>query len=94
VKKNRLTFPVLTDQDNGYATKLNLDFVLPEKLQDVYKALGIDLERFIGNDSWVLPMAGRFIVDSNGIIKNTEVNPDHTIRPEPDEIINFMKSLN
>ena len=93
VKKNKLTFPILTDQDNRYATKLNLDYLFPEKLQVVYKALGIDLERFNGNDSWVLPMAGRFIVDSNGIIRNTEVNPDHTIRPEPIEIIDIMKSL-
>ena len=93
VKKNGLTFPVLTDQDNKYGTKLNLDFILPEKLQEVYKALGIDLERFNGNDSWVLPMAGRFIIDSNGIIRNAEVNPDHTIRPEPSEIVDLMKSI-
>ena len=94
VKKNGLTFPVLTDKNNRYAAKLNLDFILPEKLQEVYKALGIDLERFNGNNSWVLPMAARFIIDSNRIIRNTEVNPDHTIRPEPSEIIDLMKSLN
>ena len=94
VKKNELTFPVITDQDNKYATQLNLDFVLPEKLQEIYKTLGIDLERFNGNDSWVLPMAARLIVDSSGTIRNTEVNVDHTLRPEPDEIIEIMKSLN
>lgn len=94
IKKNGLTFPVLTDQDNQYAQKLNLDFVLPEKLQEIYKTLGIDLERFNGNDSWVLPMAARYIVDSSGIIRDAEVNVDHTLRPEPDEIIEIMASLN
>jgi peroxiredoxin len=93
VKKNGLTFPVVTDLDNQYAAQLNLDFVLPEKLQEIYKTLGIDLERFNGNDSWVLPMAARFIVDSSGIIRNAEVNVDHTLRPEPEEIIEIMKSL-
>ena len=94
VKKNKLTFPVLTDQDNRYAAKLDLDFVLPEKLKKVYKALGIDLERFNGNDSWVLPMAARLIIGSDGIIKDTQVNIDHTIRPEPKEIIALMKQFN
>ncbi len=93
MKKNQLTFPVVIDQDNRYAAKLNLDFVLPEKLQGIYKTLGIDLERFNGNDSWVLPMAARYIVDSKGIIRNAEVNLDHTLRPEPEEIIDIMKSL-
>ena len=91
MKKNGLTFPVVTDADNTYAAQLNLDFVLPGKLQEIYKTLGIDLERFNGNDSWVLPMAARFIVDSSGIIRNAEVNVDHTLRPEPEEIIEIMK---
>jgi peroxiredoxin len=94
VKKNGLTFPVVTDQDNAYATQLNLDFVLPEKLQEIYKTIGIDLERFNGNDSWVLPMAARFIVDSSGIIRDAEVNVDHTLRPEPEDIVGIMKTLN
>lgn len=93
VKKHNLTFPVLADKDNEYAKKLNLDFVLPEKLQEVYSSFGIDLVRFNGNDTWGLPMSGRFIVDSNGIIKNTEVHPDHTIRPEPSEILDILKSI-
>lgn len=93
MKKNGLTFPVLTDQGNEYAKKLNLDFVLPEKLQEIYKTLGIDIERFNGNDSWMLPMAARFIIDSTGVIRNVEVNVDHTLRPEPDEIIEIIKSL-
>ncbi len=84
---------MVTDQNNEYAAQLNLDFVLPEKLQEIYKTLGIDLVRFNGNDSWVLPMAARFIVDKKGIIINAEVNVDHTLRPEPDEIIELMKSL-
>jgi hypothetical protein len=59
----------------------------------VYLNLGIDLTRFNGNDSWQLPLSGRFLIDSNGIIRSVDVHPDHTIRPEPDEIINFMKSF-
>lgn len=94
MKKNAVTFPVLEDQGNKYAVKLNLDFVLPEKLQEIYKALTIDLERFNGDNSWVLPMAARFIVDTKGVIRNAEVNLDHTMRPEPEEIIELLAALN
>ncbi len=93
VKKHQLTYPVLTDKDNEYADKLGLVFTVPEKLQEVYSNFGIDLQRFNGNDTWQLPMSGRFIVDSKGIIRSTDVHPDHTIRPEPNDIIGLMKSL-
>lgn len=91
--KHKLTFPVLTDKDNGYASKLGLSFILPEKLQAIYTTFGIDLQRFNGNDSWELPMSGRFIIDRNSIVRNVEVHPDHTIRPEPSEIVDLIKSL-
>lgn len=94
VKKNKLTFPVVTDEDNQYAKKLNLDFVLPEKLQEIYKKLGIDLARFNGNDTWELPMAARYIVNTDDVVVDAEVNVDHTLRPEPQEIIEIIKSLN
>lgn len=93
VKKHHLTFPVLADKDNGYANELGLVFTLPEKLQEVYRSFGIDLQRFNGNDAWELPLPGRFIVDSKGVVRSTDVHPDHTIRPEPSEIADIMKSI-
>ncbi len=93
VSKNKLTFPVLSDKDCQYATELNLEFVLPENLQAVYTTFGIDLQRFNGNDSWLLPMCGRFIVDTKGVIRNAEVHVDHTQRPEPSEIVDLLKSI-
>jgi peroxiredoxin len=94
VNKNKITFPVLSDENNRYAVELGLDFVLPEILKEVYTTFGIDLPRFNGNDSWKLPMPGRFIIDTSGIIRNIEVHPNHTIRPEPSEIVDLIKSLN
>ena len=93
VKKHKLTFAVLTDKDNRIADKFGLTFTLTRKLREVYTSFGIDLQRFNGSDSWQLPMSGRFIIDSEGVVKSSEVHPDHTIRPEPDEIISIMKSI-
>ena len=66
---------------------------VPEDLQDVYRKFGIDLERFNGNNSWTLPMPGRFIIDQHGVIRDVEVNPDYTNRPEPDETLEILESL-
>lgn len=93
VKKHQLTFPVLTDKDNQFADKLGLTFALTLKLKEVYTGFGIDLQRFNGNNAWELPMSGRFIIGSNGIVKSKDVHPDHTIRPEPTEIVDIMKSM-
>ncbi len=93
VKKHQLTFPVLADKDNRVADAFGLTFALTRKLQEVYSGFGIDLERFNGNDAWELPMSGRFIIDRSGIVRSTDVHPDHTIRPEPRDIVDIMKSI-
>jgi peroxiredoxin len=93
VKKHKLAFPVLTDEDNNIADKFGLAFTLTPKLRELYSSLGIDLQRFNGNDAWNLPMPARFIIDRKGIVRDAEVHPDHTIRPEPSEIAEMMKSI-
>ena len=93
VKKHDLNFPVLADEGNKVADTFGLLFTVPEKLKDVYLSFGIDLQRFNGDDTWKLPMSGRFLIDSTGVIRQTDVHPDHTIRPEPGEILTFIKSL-
>ena len=92
-KKHNLAFPILADFNNDVATRFGLTFSLPEELKAVYMELGIDLPRFNGNDSWQLPMAGRFIANSQGIIRNVEAHPDYTQRPEPSSIVDYLQSL-
>ena len=92
VKKHNLAFPILADFDNSVATSFGLSFSLSEELKAVYMELGIDLPRFNGNDSWQLPMAGRFIANSQGIIRNVEAHPDYTQRPEPTAIVDYLQS--
>jgi peroxiredoxin len=93
VKKHGLTFPVLSDKDNQYAGKLGLTFTVSAKLKELYSGFGIDLQRFNGNDSWELPMTARFQVDTQGVIRSREVHPNYTIRQEPKDILEFIKSL-
>lgn len=88
-----LGFPVLCDPGNQIANKFGLVFSLAPELRKVYIKFGIDLERFNGNDSWQLALPGRVIIDNNGIIRDSDMHPDHTTRPEPEETLSKLKEL-
>ena len=92
IQKNNLTFSVLGDTGNKVATQFGLTFTLPDDLRAVYSNFGIDLARFNGDESWTLPMPGRFVLNQNGMILSADVNPDYTKRPEPTDIIQTLKS--
>ena len=86
VRDNALGFPILSDTHN-VAAAFGLRFALPDYLADLYKSLGNQLPAFNGDDSWTLPMPGRFVIGSDGIVTYAEVNPDYTRRPEPSDML-------
>ena len=93
VKKHKLTFPLLRDEDNKLASQFGLAFKLSDDLAQLYSQFGIDLVRFNGNDLWSLPMPGRFILDQKGNVVSSEASPDYTHRPEPSEIVKVLKKI-
>jgi peroxiredoxin len=68
-------------------------FALPDYLVDLYKMLKNDLVSFNGDDSWTLPMPGRFIIGQDGVIAYAEVDPDYTVRPEPDLLLAPLRTI-
>ncbi len=93
VNKHNLTFDVLRDAGNAVAERFGLKFTLPDDLRQVYLKFGIDLPRFNGDDSWTLPMPGRFVIDQDAVIRYADVNPDYTVRPEPSETVGALRAL-
>lgn len=93
VKKHNLEFPVLADPNNGVAGSYGLTFSLPDDLKTIYSGFGIELDRFNGNDLWQLPLPGRFIIGADRVIKNVEVHPDYTRRPDPTQIVKFLATI-
>ncbi len=88
-----LNLQLLSDPGNRVARKFNLVYQLPEDLRKVYLSFGVDLEKFNGDESWTLPMPGRFVIDRSGIIRSADVNADYTVRPEPADTIKVLKCL-
>jgi len=45
-----------------------------------------------GDPSWTLPMPARYVIGQDGIILYAEVNPDYTIRPDPEDLLPVLNS--
>ncbi|NVN10157.1 peroxiredoxin-like family protein [Nguyenibacter vanlangensis] len=91
VRQNGLDFPILSDTHNDVAAKFGLRFALPDYLVELYQNLKNDLPGFNGDDSWTLPMPGRFVIGRDGMILYAEVNPDYTRRPEPEDMLPALR---
>ncbi len=90
VERHALEFDILSDPGNAYAEKLGLRFRVPDDIRDIYLSFGIDLPACNGEDSWTLPMPGRVIAGSDGIVRAVEVDPDYTVRPEPAAMLEVL----
>lgn len=88
-----LSFPVLTDLDNGYALELGLAVALTDKIRAVYVKAGIDLGTFQRSDGWFLPLPATLVVDRGGIIRHAYVNADFRERMEPAKLPELLSGL-
>ena len=93
VEKHELNFDLLSDLGCDTFKDLCIDFKVPDNVKAIYGKFGIDLNATNGDDSWVLPMPGRIVVDANGIVQHSEFDPDYTHRPEPNATLEVLKTL-
>jgi peroxiredoxin len=87
VRQNKLTFPILSDVKG----KVGAAFGLPDYLIELYKSLKNDLPTFNDDPNWTLPMPARYVIGQDGTILYSEVNPDYTHRPEPEDMIPVLQ---
>lgn len=92
-EEKKLSVEILSDPGNEVAERYGIRFALPEDLKQVYQNFGIRLEEYNGDTSWTLPMPTRLIIDRNGIIRYAEINPDYTVRPDPEDTIDALKKI-
>jgi peroxiredoxin len=91
--ENELPFPVLSDMDLGYSLSLGLIFWVGAEIQRLYREAGVELEKYHGNQGSFLPMAAKFIVGRDGLVKARQVNIEFRERMEPDAIVAALEAL-
>ena len=90
-KAREIPFRVLIDLDLAYALSLGLVFWLGEKLKEMYRGFGFDLERFQGNGGWFLPIPATLVVGRDGRVKTRFVDPDFRHRMNIEDIIRAIR---
>ena len=93
VVQNALPFPVLSDIDLGYSLSLGLIFWIGAEIRQLYEQVGVELEKYHGNQGYFLPMAAKFIVGRDGLVKTRQVNIEFRERMEPKAIITALREL-
>ncbi len=92
-RKLGVKYEVFSDVGLTLSESLGLVFELPLRLQKVYAALGVDLQRANADGLWRLPMPARLIVDRSRRTLDAEVNVDYLIRLEPSETIKKLELI-
>jgi peroxiredoxin len=92
-RDNKLTFPILSDENSRVAAAFGLRFSLPDYLVELYKGFKNDLPTFNDDPAWVLPMPARYVIGADGVIAYAEVNPDYTQRPDPAGLLPVLDKL-
>ncbi len=93
IANSALPFPILSDVDLGYALSLGLVYWIGEEVKALYDQLGLDLERFQGHPGFFLPIAAKFIVGRDGIVKARQIDIDYRQRMEPAAILEALTKL-
>ena len=68
-------------------------FTLPEESRPIYEQLGIAVEEHNGKGQFDFPLAATFIVNTDGTLVNSFVKADYTIRQDPRDVVEILKSL-
>ena len=90
-RENKLSFPILSDEKGQVGEAFGLKFKLPDYLVDLYKSLKNELPAFNDDPEWTLPMPARYVIGQDGTILYSEVNPDYTRRPEPEDMLPTLR---
>lgn len=90
---HNLRFPVLSDQGNQVARKFGLVYRLSPEMQAMYESIMTKLPGYNGDQSWELPLAATYILQSDGKISWSRVDGDWRHRPEPEELLQVIDSV-
>jgi peroxiredoxin len=90
---HKLRFPVLSDQGNQVARKFGLVYRLSPEMQAMYESIMTKLPGYNGDQSWELPLAATYVVQSDEKISWSRIDGDWRHRPEPEELLEIVDSL-
>ena len=91
--KHSLTYDLISDASTEGAQAFGIAFQVPEDLVKRYKSgFGIDLEDASGKTHHILPVPAVYIIDKEGIVQFSYVNPNYRVRLQPSILLAAAKA--
>jgi peroxiredoxin len=89
-----LKFRLLVDENNEVGKAFGVVYTFTEDRKNLYlNAFKIDVQVVNDASIWQLPIPARFVIDTNGTIRDAKADPDYRYRPDPAETLAIAKSL-
>jgi len=89
--QHKLHFPLLSDAGNRVARQFGLAYRVPPLEEAVYRRAFVNLPFMNGDESWELPITATCILERNGTVMQAWAHEDYAERPEPDEVVGFLR---
>ena len=90
--KKDINYTLLSDPSMQVAQNFGIAFKVDDKTVEKYKKWNIDLEKASGYKHHYLPVPATYLVGEKGIIQFQYVNPDYSVRLDPDLLVAAAKS--
>lgn len=87
------SFVVSQDRGGRIARQYRIAFTVPRPYRDAYLALGLPGDASNGARLWRLPIPATYVIDTSGLIVLSYLDPDHTTRLDPAEIVAALRRL-
>ena len=92
-EKNELRFVVLSDPGNQVASALGVLTTHSDEVQEVQRAIGIDVAESNQDGTHTVAIPTVAIIDSEGTVRWIDIHPDYSTRTEVSEILEGLKTL-
>lgn len=80
IDKQKLQYTLISDSKANTMRAFGIAYRLDDKTVEKYKQYDIDLERSSGEKHHGLPVPSVFIIDAQGIVQFSYINPDYKAR--------------
>lgn len=87
LSKSDIEYTLLSDPQMKVAQAYGVAFKMEDDAYEGLKGFGVDLEERSGQQHRLLPVPAVFVIDRDGVIRFSYVNPNYKVRIEPDVLL-------
>jgi len=93
-EKHAIPIDILSDATSEVMKKYRLWFEVSAEVKALYlEKFGLNLEKYNGAGRWELPVPATYILDTGGIVRAGQADPDYTVRMEPAEVVVAIRKI-